>query len=213
MLEKILKDSDERQNAANEGRAEQTRQRILQAGFEEMYENGFQGMRIDAILNKTSLAKGALYHHFPNKKALGYAVVDEVIAGHSREVFSLLERNTDPVEAICSLLQDVSESTTVENITLGCPVNNLVQEMAGLDEGFKQRLSSIFESKIELLSSALKRGQEQGQIKKDIDPLMVAGFIVSSFNGIVGAAKCTADVDIFRSLVSTLSDYVISLKP
>jgi TetR/AcrR family transcriptional repressor of nem operon len=67
---------------ATERNAEQTRTRILEAAREEIFQNGYQGMRIDAILQKTKLAKGALYHYFPNKLALGYAVVDEVLMGH-----------------------------------------------------------------------------------------------------------------------------------
>ena len=34
-------------------------------------------MRLDDVVAATGLTKGALYHHFPNKQALGYAVVDE----------------------------------------------------------------------------------------------------------------------------------------
>ncbi len=195
-----------------ESKAENTRQRILQAGFEEIYENGYQGMRIDAVLSKTGLAKGALYHHFPNKKALGYAVVDELITTHEIEIFSVLDGEENPIDAICMLLEKAGEMTTEENINLGCPVNNLVQEMAGLDDGFKQRLSAIFERKILAISSALTLGQEKGFVKTDIDPYKVAGFIVSSFNGIVGAAKCTADIEIYKSLTTTLYEYVRSLR-
>jgi len=58
-----------------------TRERLLQAGFNEIYRRGFQGASLDTILNQAGVTKGALYHHFPDKAALGYAVVDEVVRG------------------------------------------------------------------------------------------------------------------------------------
>src|SRR5271155_5482668 len=57
-----------------------TRVRLLQAAFQEMHRSGFRSTDLDAILAKAGVTKGALYYHFDNKEALGYAVVDEVIA-------------------------------------------------------------------------------------------------------------------------------------
>lgn len=34
---------------------------------------------MDDLVKKTTLTKGAFYHQFPTKLALGYAVVDEVL--------------------------------------------------------------------------------------------------------------------------------------
>lgn len=195
-----------------EQKSEQTRLRILEAGFEELYQNGFQGMRIDAVLAKTKLAKGALYHHFPNKLSLGYAIVDELIASCTHEIAQSLDDNDDPLAQLTMMFHRFSEKITEAEIDLGCPVNNLVQEMSGLDEGFKQRLSHIFDTKIQVISNALARGQGAGLVKSDIDPTMVAGFIVSSFNGVIGAGKCTGDIEIFRALISTLCDYIESLR-
>ena len=59
---------------------ERTRGRLLQAAFQEIHRSGFRSADLDAILAKAGVTKGALYYHFDNKEALGYAVVDEVIA-------------------------------------------------------------------------------------------------------------------------------------
>ncbi|HTD14255.1 MAG TPA: helix-turn-helix domain-containing protein, partial [Chthoniobacterales bacterium] len=52
---------------------EGTRQSLLQAAFREVYRYGFQSAGIDAILAATNVTKGALYHHFESKEALGHA--------------------------------------------------------------------------------------------------------------------------------------------
>src|SRR5262249_7743733 len=58
--------------------AERTRGRLLQAAFHEIYRSGFRTADLDAILATAGVTKGAPYHHFGSKDALGYAVVDEV---------------------------------------------------------------------------------------------------------------------------------------
>src|SRR5438477_616209 len=52
----------------------ETRRAILNAAFEEIYANGFHASSIDAILARTELTKGALFHQFASKLELGYAV-------------------------------------------------------------------------------------------------------------------------------------------
>jgi len=59
---------------------ERTRDRLLRAASREIYRLGFQSASLDTILASARVTKGALYYHFKNKEALGYAVVEEVIS-------------------------------------------------------------------------------------------------------------------------------------
>lgn len=193
-------------------KAELTRERILQAAFEEMHQHGYQGMRVDSILKKTQLAKGALYHHFPNKKSLGYAVVDEHLLTRSSEMAEKLSQAENPLEGICELLTHICEQSTPEDILLGCPVCNLSQEMSSLDDGFKSRLCTIYTTKMTALSSNLDRGKALGLVRDNIDSEAVSGFILSSYQGVIGAAKCLGDKDVLTKLIAVLCDYIRSLK-
>lgn len=190
----------------------QTRDRILQASFDEMYVNGFQGMRIDAILKRTGLAKGALYHHFPNKKSLGYAVVDECFRQRFLSHIEILDSVDHEIDGLCQIIQKRCDTITDEEVCLGCPVHNLSQEMTGLDEGFKDRLCQLHEDKADMIATALRNGQARDHVRKDIDPEAVAGFCVSSYHGVVAAAKCMQSRDIFVSFMAVLVDYLQTLK-
>jgi AcrR family transcriptional regulator len=53
---------------------ERTRGRLLRAAFQEMHRSGFRNADLDAILARAGVTKGALYYHFDNKEALGYAL-------------------------------------------------------------------------------------------------------------------------------------------
>lgn len=198
---------------ATERNAEQTRTRILEAAREEIFQNGYQGMRIDAILQKTKLAKGALYHYFPNKLALGYAVVDEVLMGHFQTVWQefFLQHN-DPLITLQQIFICKAESFQNAASFNGCPMNNLNQEMAAIDEGFHQRLEKVFENVHMTIMNALEQGQANGIVRKDIDPVKISMFIYSSYHGIMGAAKCMQAPELLTDLFGTLNDYIETLR-
>src|SRR5580693_284248 len=86
-----------------------TRERLLQAAFREVYRSGFQSAGLDAILTAAGVTKGALYHHFGSKEALGYAIVEEIIAPDNRgQWLSPLLNCKDPVEALIGSVQGLS---------------------------------------------------------------------------------------------------------
>src|ERR1700720_4804140 len=88
---------------------ERTRERLLQAASREIYRSGFQSASLGTILASAGVTKGALYHHFKNKEALGYAVVEEVISPDVRGTWVRpLQRVEDPIEALISIVQDLS---------------------------------------------------------------------------------------------------------
>lgn len=195
-----------------EGAAELTRKKILLVAFEEMYEHGYQGMRIDHILAETKLAKGALYHHFSSKKVLAYAVIEEVLMASVSQIWQPLISSTDPIEDICQILKSQCEQTNDDSIAKGCPVNNLVQEMAGLDEGFNHRLNAIYRVWIEVLVVALDKGKEFGQVRTNVDTKAVSLFVVSAIQGILGTAKGMQSKPALLSMTATLCDYLEQLR-
>jgi TetR/AcrR family transcriptional repressor of nem operon len=61
-----------------------TRERILDAAQHIVLERGFAGTSIDAVLAEASVTKGAFFHHFPSKDALGRAVLERYVAADER---------------------------------------------------------------------------------------------------------------------------------
>src|ERR1700732_5485369 len=94
-----------RRRAARLRNPERTRERLLQAAFREVYRSGFQSASLDTILAAAGVTKGALYYHFDSHEALGYAVVEEVIAPDVRETWLRpLPRGKDPVDALIGIV-------------------------------------------------------------------------------------------------------------
>jgi len=190
-----------------------TRRRILDAAFSHMYRLGYQAMRVDAVLNDTKLTKGAFYHHFPSKKALGEAVIDEVLAGMIEQMWvRSLADYVDPVIGIKSVLQRIPLTLGQDISRYGCPLNNLAQEMSPVDEVFRNKLNRIFHVWIESISNALKRGQENGSILPAIDTNGAAIFIVAAYEGAVSMTKSEQSNDMMLICAEQIELYLEGLR-
>jgi TetR/AcrR family transcriptional repressor of nem operon len=192
-----------------------TRERLLQAAFEEMYRRGFQAASLETILAEAGVTKGALYHHFPDKSSLGYAVVDDVVTNLLLDRWlGVLERQPgDPLTALQGMLEERLAQLTPREIKLGCPLNNLAQEMSPLDERFRRRVSATFETWTAGFAVALERGQAEGTVRKGMSPRKLAHFLVAAIEGSFGLAKAAQDPALLRSNLEVLSLWLESLRP
>jgi TetR/AcrR family transcriptional regulator, transcriptional repressor for nem operon len=194
--------------------SDSTRDTILDAAHGEIHRQGFQAASIASILAKTGLTKGALYHHFPAKHDLGLAVIEEIIsAGMQAMVFDPLRESDDPLTTLLEVIERKGETADLESVRLGCPLNNLMQEMSPLNDEFKNRLLAVLKLWQESVADALRRAQTQGRIRKDVDSMAAALFIVASWEGCVGVAKNMQSVQAYRVCMQQLRDYVAGYAP
>ena len=191
---------------------EKTRKEILDAAFMEVFTRGFQGVSVDDIVRKTSHTKGAFYHQFPTKLDLGYALVEEVIQPMIRERWiTPLDSYQNPLEGILAQMKKLIGQCDPAHLRLGCPLNNLVQEMAPVDEGFKIRLQNALEYWIEEIEKHLKRAKKEGLIRSDVNTRQVAQFVVMAHEGFYGLLKGLDDPKAFAALFSALKGYFRTL--
>ncbi|MES9972632.1 TetR family transcriptional regulator C-terminal domain-containing protein [Candidatus Thiodiazotropha sp. LNASS1] len=193
--------------------ADATRRSLLEAAYEEIHRFGFQAASLNAILERTGVTKGALYHHFSSKLQLGYAVLDEHIAEELQRLwFEPLQQPGHPIDVLMGTIMKMGEHYQCEEITLGCPLNNLAQEMSAIDDGFRQRIDSIYKRWQESIETLLTRGQQERSISTAIDPADTAFFILASLEGCMSMAKNAQSHDELMRCGKALSSYLNSLR-
>jgi TetR/AcrR family transcriptional regulator, transcriptional repressor for nem operon len=190
---------------------ERTREGLLQAAFREVHRSGFQSAGIDTILEATNVTKGALYHHFDSKEALGYAVVDEVVAKIVRDGWlnPLLGRG-QPIDILIGIVRRIS--VRPEDIRTGCPLLNLATEMSPVDEQFRKRLERIFLAWQEGVAVLLRRGQSEGTIRRDLNPNEAASFLVAMVEGYASLAKNAQDAKVWEVGIRNIVQWLRSLR-
>jgi AcrR family transcriptional regulator len=191
---------------------ERTRVRLLQAAFREIHHSGFRSADLDAILAKAGVTKGALYYHFDNKEALGYAVADEVIASrvHQKWVQPLLKAK-NPIDVLIGIFQ--SESQKKEDVQRGCELLNLSQEMSGLDEGFRSRTARIYKDWHDAMAEALREGQKRRLVRSDINANETATFLIAAWEGYAVLGKNSQDPRMLQSGKRSVRRHLEALRP
>jgi AcrR family transcriptional regulator len=190
-----------------------TRQKLLERAFEEIHRNGFRAASLDSILADAGVTKGALYHHFPSKAELGYAVVDEVVRPWMEQVWAPITEAHNPIDAAIGVIRERLRERTQMALSIGCPFNNLTQEMSGLDEGFRTRLSAILRDWRDATAAAMRRGQANGTVCADVDANAAAAFVISSVEGCVGMAKASQSQEFLEAGFRGLIEYLEHLRP
>jgi TetR/AcrR family transcriptional regulator, transcriptional repressor for nem operon len=190
-----------------------TRSKLLERAFEEIHRNGFRAASLDSILADAGVTKGALYHHFENKAELGYAVVDEVVRPWMEQMWRPALESANPIDAAILVIRERLKARSDMALTLGCPFNNLTQEMSSIDEGFRERLSGILHDWRNATAEALRRGQKNGTVCADVDARAAAAFVISSIEGCVGMAKASQSKEFLEAGFRGLIEYLEHLRP
>ena len=195
-----------------DNKAQRTRQQLLESAQREIHRVGFQAASLDRILSHAGVTKGALYHHFPSKLALGHAVVDEWLKHEVTVRFiTPLDDSSDPITAISQTIIE-QRQLGVDWLKLGCPLASLAQEMTTLDDGFQSRISDIYRSWRQAISNALVSGQLNGNVRRDISPDQSATLIVAAIEGTLLLGKVSRSTDEVSQFGLAMIQYLQSLR-
>lgn len=190
--------------------AELTRQKILTVAADEIHQHGFKATSLSVILNRCEISKGALYYHFTNKLELGYAVFEEVYIPMFLDTWQPALAADDPIEGLCTFFTDMTNDMACSEVVCGCPLNNLCEEMANSDEGFRLRILSMQEKLNQLIVDAFNR--VSSHLRTELTYSQVAYFIVATFHGSTSLSKSSRNKELFQQVTSELCRYIRALK-
>jgi AcrR family transcriptional regulator len=193
--------------------SDKTRQTLLEAAFSEIHQQGFQAASINAILHKSGVTKGALYHHFKSKNELGYAVLDEWIQPYliSTWIEPLQNQSAPPLERLKQTIKRAGANLDDAAIRLGCPLNNLAQEMSPIDEAFRHRTDRLYQSWQDSIAATLAEAQRHGVLRNDLNPADTALFILAAMEGCMSIAKSAQSRQLLLRCGEGLLGYLDSL--
>jgi AcrR family transcriptional regulator len=81
-------------------RGQQTRKQLLSVAGKLFAEHGYEATPIELVLDRAGISKGALYHHFANKRELYEAVLEATETDLARATMLAARNVTDPIEAL-----------------------------------------------------------------------------------------------------------------
>jgi len=117
-------------------------------------------------------------------------------------------RSTHPMATILQSFETGIRVLEVARPNLGCPLNNLAQEMSPIDSGFQKRTERVFKLWTETFAKAILRAIKLGQVRKSVDPKSAALYLVAQIEGILSLAKNSQDSRTLRSGLRSISGFI-----
>lgn len=189
-----------------------TKAEIIAVGTDLISIQGYNATGIDALLKRAGVPKGSFYHYFGSKEDFGLAVIDNFAQRYDRILDMFFDdENTTPLNRMRNYLETALSRLTQNQCSKGCLIGNLGQELADQNERFRARIQEIFDSWKGRYTVCLKEAQQSGELSKDVDPAVIAGFILSGLEGAILSVKVTKSPKPFEDFVQTV--FTTVLKP
>ncbi len=194
-------------------KSRETQDLIINTSFELFYEKGYNATSIPDVMKKTSLSKGAFYHHFKNKHEIGTRVIEVIIKRRIKEGFidPLKETDKNIPELLLEVFTNRIKNYSEREKALGCPANNLIGEIGYSEQDFRTILKTLFEEWREALINALEVGKSRNEIKKDIDTSSAAISLICAFEGVRSVRKVYDDDKIFNEFLKSMGMFIKNL--
>jgi AcrR family transcriptional regulator len=163
-------------------RGGETRRRILEVAAEAFAEHGYAGTSLSDVLKASGLTKGGFYFHFPSKEALALATLRHKQEQWAAAVMAAVLRHAravDQLDAMVDALCDLHE----QDPTCRC-IGRLCTELVDTHPELRPQLAPQITGWVDLVASLVRRGQDEGDFRPELEPAVVAEVAVQSFIGI-----------------------------
>ncbi|HML55583.1 MAG TPA: TetR family transcriptional regulator C-terminal domain-containing protein [Solidesulfovibrio magneticus] len=163
---------------------ETARERIIRAGAAIMHGQGYAATGLKEILDAAGAPKGSFYHYFPSKEAFALAVIEhyEAMLGELGRP-ALTTEGLTCRERLALFVARYRETQAEGGFRRGCPIGNLVLEMAGQSEVLGKRLAVSLAGLTRFFERLVAAGQASGEIEAGLDAAEAAGFLAGAWQG------------------------------
>jgi TetR/AcrR family transcriptional regulator, transcriptional repressor for nem operon len=176
------------------GRA--SRERIVERAADLFAERGIAATTVDEVLAAAGAGKGQFYHYFRSRDELAAAAVGyrcaQVVAG--------LTEALGGVSSMAELEQALAGFVAgFERMGLrGCPIGTLVAEVAGRNEDARLQAASGFDAWEQLLTDALERIRQRGELRADAPSATLAAGLLAGIEGGMVLSQARKDMASLR---------------
>jgi TetR/AcrR family transcriptional regulator, transcriptional repressor for nem operon len=181
-----------------------TKRALVWCGTELLTERGFQVTGIDEVLKRVGVPKGSFYHFFASKHEFGAAVIQNYVEYYARKMSRIFDRpDRSPLAQLQDFVDDAKKGMLKYGFRRGCLIGNLGQEMASLDDSFREQLEAVLVSWERRVAGCLEEAVRRGELDRDADAQALSRFFWIGWEGAVLRAKLTRNaepLDQFASL-------------
>ena len=180
---------------------------ILNAALTVLVQNGYEGSRMDDVVSKSQLSKGAIYWYYKSKKAMYLDLVNFWVIRYSATINHLVENDQaapDQLKSLFNYFIDQYESDPDPFIAL-----TEFWSMAQKDDDFRAKLQKVYSQFLEVLEKIVAKGVKDGDFKK-LDIRITAMSIMLNVESINWFTLFDTHGVSARDYIQTISEFILA---
>jgi TetR/AcrR family transcriptional repressor of nem operon len=189
-----------------------SRTRLLEAARDIIRAKGFAATSVDDLCKAAGVTKGAFFHHFENKEALGAAA-----AAHWAETTSAFFENApyhhhdDPLDRLLGYVEFRKSIIEGDLAEFTCLVGTMTQEVYGSHPAIREACAASIFGHASTLEPDIAQAMKMRRIKADWTPASLARHTQAVLQGAFILAKATGDRIVALESVDHLKRYLTLL--
>lgn len=180
---------------------------IMAAAQSIVVAKGYDQSRMDDIVQKSNLSKGAIYWYYDSKKDIYLSLVDYWFDEYSKGVINNLENKNTASGQLKVLFNYFIEQFDRNPATFKIMVE--FWRMAGLDNDFSLKLQEVYSHFLDYIINIIKYGIDNGEFKK-VDPRITALSILVNIEGIHWFILFDRSGVEAHDYIDTISDFILN---
>jgi TetR/AcrR family transcriptional repressor of nem operon len=173
-----------------------TKRALVWCGTELLTERGFQITGIEEVLKRVGVPKGSFYHFFSSKHEFGEAVIQNYVEYYAHKMARIFDNpSRSPLSRLRDFVEDAKRGMLKYGYRRGCLIGNLGQELASLDDVFREQLESVLVSWERRVAACLQESIQAGELPADSDAPALSRFFWIGWEGAVLRAKLTRNAE------------------
>jgi AcrR family transcriptional regulator len=190
---------------------EASRKHLLAAAIDCFARFGYQGTSIDRIARHAGVTKGALYYHFRDKDELLFEAVSGRVGEFEQHVLAEVGPASDALASLKRVIDACFFHATVSNHRRF--IITLMIEALDTNPQLSAKFQRILRRMRFFLADVVRRGQDGGGVRRDVDPEQTAALVAATIMGAeIQHYQDPEEVDLRRvldTLVVQLGDWLM----
>ncbi|MBB5646129.1 TetR/AcrR family transcriptional regulator [Pedobacter cryoconitis] len=171
------------------------------------WEKGYTATSLADLLTATGMGSGSFYNTFKGgKKELFQKAIQQ-----RREAFIQFKAELSSSDSPIDLIKDFfrSMATADQHTHLqGCLISNTVTEMTFIDIGLENQAITILKDVEKMFALAIEKGQQDGRIKNQTDPVILGRYLITFWNGLNVTRRMYPDNKVLQKQIEMQLDLI-----
>lgn len=179
-------------------------EKALDAAMQVFWSQGYDGTSLQDLLSATGLSKSSLYQGFGGKNDLFVRCINHYCDTLSAKMLDHLNAAASGARFIEAILLRAAVEAGSSELQRGCLLMNTANEFSKSDPRIAKKVAGGFDRFKGVFLAAVRRGQREGDISADVDPEVLASYLISNMGGLFTIVKGGADEKTVKEVVRVI---------